>query len=225
MGRIFRAAALFSLFLLLFPGFSNGTEEALPSLITGIQEKYGAMPALSVPYTREVITRSMSMLGDQMRGDQASGQLLFKAPYGLRLEQELPERELIVADHDTLWWYVPGKGRAYRYDLDTFGRELRLISDVFRGLTRLEKNFRLTLLEPGRALEHRIELRPDPPWSEVERMVLTVDCSYVIRVLEIYNPLGGVTRFTLGALTVRNDLSDDLFRFVPPDGVRVMEGR
>ena len=63
-------------------------DETLVNILDGIQKNYGRLSGLSVPYSREVITRSMSMLGEQARGDMASGTIYFKHPYLLRLEQE-----------------------------------------------------------------------------------------------------------------------------------------
>ena len=102
-------------------------DESLVNILEGIQKNYGHLSGLSVPYSREVITRSMSMLGEQARGDMASGTIYFKHPDLLRLEQEKPKAETIIANNNTLWWYIPDKKCAYRYPAKDFGKELRLL--------------------------------------------------------------------------------------------------
>jgi hypothetical protein len=41
--------------------------------------------------------------------------------------------------------------------------------------------------------------------------------------VEIHNYLGGITRFTLGDLTIRERFEEGFFGFVAPEGVKVIE--
>ena len=72
-------------------------EDALSNILQGIKNRYGLTSGLTVPYTRDVMTRSMSMLGAQAKGDLASGIIHFKSPHFLRLDQEKPSPEIIIA--------------------------------------------------------------------------------------------------------------------------------
>ena len=143
----------------LFQGVSMA-DESLTTILEGIQKTYGHLPGLSVPYQREVITRSMSMLGGEAKGDIASGTIYFKHPHFLRLEQKAPKPETIVANQDTLWWYVPDQKTAYRYPANEFGKELRLLSDIFRGLAQVENNFQVVLQGRTPSGQYEIELIP-----------------------------------------------------------------
>ncbi|MFO7601457.1 MAG: outer membrane lipoprotein carrier protein LolA [Candidatus Desulfacyla sp.] len=209
---------------LLFQGVSIA-DESLSTILEGIQKTYGPLPGLSVPYTREVITRSMSMLGGQASGDTASGTIYFRHPHFLRLEQEKPKPETIIANEDTLWWYIPDKKSAYRYPANEFGKELRLLSDIFRGLAQVETSFQVVLQNQGPSGEHEIELIPDPPWQEIDRIAVTANRQYRIQSIRIHNALGTTTRFTLGALSEKKDFEEGFFRFVAPKGVElIVEG-
>jgi len=209
---------------LLFQGVSMA-DESLSTILEGIQKTYGPLPGLSVPYTREVITRSMSMLGAQASGDTASGTIYFRHPHFLRLEQEKPKPETIIANEDTLWWYIPHKKSAYRYPADEFGKELRLLSDIFRGLAQVEKSFQVVLQNQGPSGEHEIELIPDPPWQEIDRIAVTANRQYRIQSIRIHNALGTTTRFTLGDLSRKNDFEAGFFQFIAPKGVKlIVEG-
>jgi len=126
----------------------------------------------------------MSMLGDQVKGDIASGTIFFKHPYSLRLEQEKPKAETIIANNDTLWWYIPGKKCAYRYPAKDFGKELRLLSNIFRGLSEVENSFQVLLQDRNKSGEYEIELIPDPPWQEINKINLTVTKSMKSRQSE-----------------------------------------
>ncbi len=197
-------------------------EDPLTAILEGIRERYGKISGLSVPYTREVITRSMSMLGNQAKGDLASGTIHFKPPHFLRLDQEKPSREMIIANDSTLWWYIPGKKEAHQYQSKDFGRELRLLSDIFRGLAEVKDSFKVALKEKDENGNYQIALVPDPPWQEIDHILLRVSPENHIRGVRIFNTLGGVTRFNLGQFRVGKTFDKGFFEFVAPPGVNVI---
>jgi len=207
------------IFLFLGPAMAD---EGLVNILEGIQKKYGHLSGLSVPYSREVITWSMSMLGEQVGGDMASGTIFFKHPYLLRLEQEKPKAETIISNNDTLWWYIPDKKCAYRYPAKDFGKELRLLSDIFRGLSQVENSFQVLLQARNESGEYEIELIPDPPWQEINKINLTVTKKYEIQTVRIHNQLGSITVFKLGGLTAKEGFEKGFFQFIVPEGVRLI---
>lgn len=213
---------LFSFLLLAWQSPVSGSDK-LSGIIEGVHQKYRNIPALEVQYTREVITRSMSMLGDQARGDLATGHIYFRPPHFLRLEQETPKHETIITNGETLWWYIPEKKSAYKYPSEQFGKELNLLSDIFRGFTQLEKRFKVGIVDQNDEGEYLIQLKPDPPWQDIDQIRITVTPKYDIRVLDIYNQLGSITRFSLKNLTVKEAFEKDFFHFVLPEDVRLIE--
>jgi outer membrane lipoprotein-sorting protein len=201
-----------------------GNEE-LPDILKGIRNKYSQLPGLSISYSREVITGTMSMLGNQIKGDLATGQIYFRPPYSLRLEQETPKPEVIISDGDAFWWYIPHKKQAYQSRSREFGRELRLLSNIFRGLMDVEETFKVTMLCRNEQGEYQIELRPDPPWEQIDRIVIAVTSGYEIRVVNNHNQLGTITRFTLEGLTKKEVFERDFFKFVVPEGVQILQDK
>lgn len=141
----------------------------------------------------------------------------------LRLEQETPRAETIIADGETLWWYIPQKKRAYQYPFREFGKELMLLSDIFRGLTRVEDNFQVAMLLQNEQQGYKIELIPDPPWQEIDRIILTVTEDYDIQQVDIHNPLGTITRFKLENLAAREEFDENFFRFTAREGVQLVK--
>lgn len=224
-GRGYRMLKIFIIFhLLVF--LLHGPAVAgdhLSGILKGIQKNYGNLPGLTIRYTREVITRSMSLLGNQVKGDLAAGRIYFKSPYFLRLEQETPQSETIIANGDTFWWYIPDKKCAYQYSTQEFGKELRLLSDIFRGLIQVEESFQVEIVAHATEGEHQIVLRPDPPWQEIDRIALIVTTRYDIRVVDVHNQLGTVTRFRLKDLTKKERFEKDFFNFSVPEGVQVVQ--
>ncbi|HIJ58246.1 MAG TPA: outer membrane lipoprotein carrier protein LolA [Deltaproteobacteria bacterium] len=216
-----RRLIIFPILIFAFNGLAMA-DESLVNILEGIQKNYGRLSGLSVPYSREVITRSMSMLGEQARGDMASGTIYFKHPYLLRLEQEKPKAETIISNNDTLWWYIPDKKCVYRYPAKNFGKELQLLSNIFRGLSQVENSFQVLLKDQNKSGKYKIELIPDPPWQEISKINLTVTKKYEIQTVRIHNLLGSITVFKLGDFTEKEGFEKGFFQFIVPEGVRLI---
>ncbi len=210
--------------LLLLPG-SVLAEDNLTVILDGIQKKYGTLSGLKVSYKREVLTKSMAMLGDRMKGDLATGQMYFKPPDFLKLEQETPKQEFVISNEETLWWYIPEKKTAYKYSAKEFGKELRLLSDIFRGLINVKERFQVSMLEPNTLGEQQVELKPAPPWQNIDRIILTVTKKHDIRLIGIHYQLGATTIFTLNDTTEKKDFEKDFFKFTVPEGVLLIEDK
>lgn len=211
------------LFLIFLLQSTVLADDGLSRILEGIRAGHNNLSGLSVKYTREVITRSMGMLGNQFRGDLARGIIYFKPPSFLRMEQEKPEQEILVADKDTVWWYIPGKKRVYEYPSQKLGKEIGLLSDIFQGLLEVEQRFQVIMLEHNKQGEHRVQLRPTPPWQEIEHVILTVTGKYEIRTVEVHNLLGSITRFKLEDLTENKSFDKDFFKIDVPEGVELVK--
>ncbi len=216
-----RRAFIFIHVLILLFSYTALADDSLSDILEGVRKNYGPLPGFELHYSREVITRSMAMMGDKVKGDLATGEIYFRPPYFLRLEQVSPKPESIITNGDTLWWYIPDKRRAYQYPSKEFGKELRVLSDIFSGLSRVEDSFQVVLLGRKKGGAYQIQLNPDPPWEDINSIVLTVTGEHHIRVVEIHNQLGGITRFALEDLRPRRDFDKGFFDFVVPQGVRL----
>ncbi len=210
-------------FLFFDPGGLRA-DERLTTILDGILKRYGDLPGLAVTYKREIITKSREMLGDEMKADLASGEIHFKPPGYIKIIQEKPRSETVTSDGETLWWYIPEKDLVYEYPSSRLGRELTLLGDIFRGLSRVEESFDVMQSDLGDPKEYHLKMIPNPPWEEIDHINLSVDRdSFDIREVEIYNFLGSITRFTLSDLSVQRGLNRDYFRFVVPEGVKVIK--
>ncbi len=208
--------------LLLLPG-SILAEDNLAVILDGIQKKYGTLSGLTVSYRREVLTKTMAMLGDQVKGDLATGQMYFKPPNFLKLEQQTPKQEFVISNEETLWWYIPDKKTAYKYSAKEFGKELRLLSDIFRGLINVKERFQVSQLESNTLGEYQVELVPAPPWQNIDRIILTVTKDLTIRIIGIHYQLGATTVFSLNNVAEKKDFEKDFFNFSVPEGSLLVE--
>ena len=199
-------------------------DDPLARILEGVRAKYQDIPGFSVPYEREIITRSMALLGDDLKSDLATGRLYFKPPHYLKVQQESPRNEEVITDGATIWWYIPQQKQVHRYPADQLGQELGVFSDIFQGLKEVEESFHVTLLERDKRGFQQLELHPDPPWSQVNHIKISVaEGDYTIRVVEIHNYVGGITRFIFANGMRQQSFAEDFFSFLAPEGVRVIE--
>lgn len=174
-----------------------------------------------VPYQREILTRSMAMLEEDIGFDKASGVFFFKAPHFLKVQQDTPQTEYVISNGKSIWWYVPGDKTAYRYD--DLGKELSILSTIFLGLKDPEETFDVTMAESGDAQEQILTLTPRQSLEEIDRIDVAVSTQdYRITRVEITDIAGNLTRFRLGEFKQKIDLYDSLFEFNVPEDVKVI---
>lgn len=212
------------LMCLVIPLSPAGADEPLQAILEGVRKHYGSLPGLTLNYERGIITKTMAMMGDQMKSDFAKGRIFFKPPHFLRIEQESPSSESVISDGRTLWWFIPTKNEVWRYKSSKLGKELRLLGDVFQGLRGVEESF-MVVLNPEQGGPYRLELTPKPAWPDVSRILLTVIREdYRIAVVEIHDYIGGLTRFTLGSPEAKKSFEKGFFEFEVPEGVKIIDG-
>ena len=69
-----------------------------------------------------------------------------------------------------------------------------------------------------------LELVPRPSWPDIDHIDLYVTPGdYRIEKVEIYNILGGLTRFILGDKIKQENFKGDFFRLKIPEGAKVVE--
>ncbi len=220
----------FRFFLMIFCGlaglfffpFDGYGENDLFSVLEGVKTKYNCVHGLKISYRREVITKTMAMLGTQAGGDLASGKIFFKPPNLVRLEQSSPRIETLVTNGKSLWWYIPEEKKVYVYSSEQFGNELKALNTIWTGFTDKAKSFKITLLGKDQKGNYLLELVPDPPWEQVDRIKVKVSETFEIQSIDIINTLGTTTRFYFDKIISTGDLEDHFFEFTVPEGVKVI---
>jgi len=217
-------ALLTVLVCFLLTATGSAEDDPAQEVIDCLQGELGGLPGLSVAYEREILTpSSMALLGGGAGGDHASGHIHFKPPLSLKISQETPRPETMVTDGHALWWYVPEKREAHRYRAETMGKELRVLADALRGLREAEKDFEVIWEGHSETGDRIIRLMPDPPWTQTDHIRLEVTEGCRLRVVEIHNTVGNVTRFVLGPPRECASFKEGFFSFTVPKGVRVVE--
>jgi outer membrane lipoprotein-sorting protein len=199
-------------------------DNQLSAVLDGILKRYSEIKGMSVPYKREIITKSMAMLGNELKSDAATGKILFTPPHYLSIQQLTPGKETVTTDGQTIWYYIEAEKTAYEYPADALGKEITLLSEIFSGLSKVGDSFDVMQSDLEDKKDYHLKLVPNPSWEDVDHICLLVErTSCNIHVVEIYDLLGGITRFTLDELSVRKNLKKEDFTFKAPSGVKTVK--
>jgi outer membrane lipoprotein carrier protein len=155
------------------------------------------------------------------------GTLFQRRPDRLLLRFEDPAGDVIVSDGTHFWVYYPSidAQQVTRLPAAAAGRGGVDLQAQFIGdpVARFEHTLHGTEEVAGRPA-HLFTLVPRDPQAGYARMRVWIDASdFLARRFEIIETSGVVRRFDLGSLQTNLQVSDDLFRFTPPPGVRVVE--
>jgi len=191
-------------------------------VVRGIEERYGCVWSLKADFVQETTTR---MLG-QTRVTKARGRVYLQRPGLMRVEYTTPPKNVWVSDGKTLWFYQPRDKQVNvgRVDLERGGFFLGFLM----GESDLAEDFEIHGWDREVETWHgayRSELVPRKPQAMMDRLVLLVDrkTGYVDQA-EVYDAYGNLTRTLLKRVRVNRKLPADLFTFVVPPGIEVIEG-
>jgi chaperone LolA len=216
MKKRFIAIALVVLLTLPFQCNAASTCE---QVLRELGERYGGLPGLSMEYRREVITAGSSTGGGKTVQDIAEGRLYFKPPHYIKLVQVTPMEEQLITEGRNVWWYIPEKNKTERYPASFFGKQLDLLSEILQGFPEGSESFRCEASQ--RESGTLLTLKPDPPWKDVQHIMIELNPQQAIRSISIRNHLGSATRFVFSEMQVIEAFDEAFFEFSPPEGVRI----
>jgi outer membrane lipoprotein carrier protein len=152
----------------------------------------------------------------------AEGTVTFKKPGRMRWLLEGHEKQVIVCDGETLWFYQPEEGQVLRAPFESAFRSSTPVS-FLTGVGRIADDFEVSLAgEEGDRIE--LLLVPRKGEGELGRLRLTVDRpSFDIVGAEVDDPMGNVTRLRFSDIRRNTGVEDSVFQFVVPPGVDVVD--
>lgn len=181
-------------------------------VIAKVEAKYAEVNALKASFTQ--VTRSEA-LGDQKQ----SGTLTVERPSKMRWDFEGDGRQFIT-DGSTMWIYNPADKQVLRYA--DFSQAAATADALLQSLDKLSELFDVELQssDPGPVLG----LKPKREEGQVKQMQLTLTPELVVSKVEIEDAFGGTTLLAFADVELADDVPDERFTFVVPEGVEVVEG-
>ena len=155
-----------------------------------------------------------------------SGTLWLKRPGKMRWEYRTPRAKLFLADGKDAWFYVPGERQARKAPLKKLD-DLRSPLRYLLGRAKLAKEFDDLALAPDAlpAVAGNLMLRgaPHAMADRVTSVLLEITPESRIARLLIEEVDGSTTEFRFADTAENVVVSDELFRFTPPQGAEVIE--
>jgi outer membrane lipoprotein carrier protein len=182
-----------------------------------VQQRYDGVRDLAARFQQE--TQSVAF-GGASDPDAVSGRVVFAKPGRMRWEYEKPEPSLVVTDGKVLWIYDPAAREAQKLAVDEGYLSGAAIQFLLGEGTILD-SFEVTARECAEA-RVELELRPREP-ATYEQIDLSVDpATGWILATTVHDLFGNRTRVSFSDPRPNEGAPEELFRFEPPDGVRVL---
>jgi outer membrane lipoprotein carrier protein len=217
-----------SLILLLAAGDAGSTSVAsqarparleLSTVVARVQNRYDQAKDFQARFTQKY---SRSVVG---RVTVFTGQVHFKKPGRMRWDYDKPEARMFLSNGQVLWLYEPEEKQAFKQDLKT--SQLPAALAFLMGKGRIADEFEVAWSNDarfGRPDDYRLSLRPKQPQSTYKAIVFVVDAGdFSVRESVLTDQQGNVNHFAFSDLKMNAKVADEVFRWSPPAGVRVVD--
>jgi outer membrane lipoprotein-sorting protein len=209
--------------LVMAPQSLHGQDGEAYRVLYAASDRYYSLETLCAHF-RQVI--EITLLSQTRSGE---GTVCQQRPDRFSMRFSDPDGDLVVGDGEFLWTFYPS--------IDDM-QVMRFSAEGGGGGFNFYKNFledprgRFEAIHEGRepmggGLSHKIALKPRETQglrsTSFRSAVIWFDVdSYLITALDIHDTNGTIRRIRLTDIRVNLRLPDEEFRFVPPEGARVM---
>ena len=191
----------------------------LDRTIDALQARYETVSDLRAHFTQS--TRP-AHLGTIVPDPVTShGHMVVAKPAKMRWVYEKPEASVVVSDGESLWIYDPAFGEAQRLPVSE-GFLSGAAVQFLLGEGDLRRDFEITLVgcDDDRA---ELELVPREPATYEKLRIVADPRTGALSRTQINDLLGNITVLELSQLEINQNPDPEVFRFVPPEGVSVIE--
>lgn len=205
---------ILSIFLFILLSQSVEGARVDNALIDKIQKTYESIKAFDAEFEQTLTHKESGAV------DKRKGKLLFKKPFLVRWETAKPNEESLIINNSEIWDYIPDEEVAYRYSPDLVKGSQNIIQ-VLTGQAKLTTDFDVKALSPQNGLV-RFQLLPDEPTTQMVDAIIWVDPDKGhIRQVKINDFYGNANEVKLLSIHPQSSISDDKFKFSPPNGVDI----
>ncbi len=199
-------------------GGDEPAEDCVQTAVQAIQRRYEQVRDLRSDFVQT--TRSVA-LGGSGPVSESRGTVIFAKPGTMRWSYEEPEPSLVVSDGEWIWIYDPSNREVQRMAVGAAAFSGAAIQFLL-GEGDIDRDFAVRLLSCAET-EIELELTPRRPASFEKLRVRTDPARGDLTRTEIVDLLGNVTTVSFSATQANLDPAAEIFRFEPPDGVRVID--
>jgi outer membrane lipoprotein carrier protein len=203
-------------------GIGTTTSTPVPDLaqiIARIQKRYDQAKDFRASFSQKYSRAIMK------RVTVSTGRVAFKKSGRMRWDYQTPEPRMFLATGQVLWLFEPTEKQAFKQDLKS--SQLPAALAFLMGKGKLTDEFEVTLMsgaKQGRVGDVVLSLRPKQPQTTYQSIVFVVDPKdYLVRESLLVDAQGNTNHFIFEDLKVNTKVEDELFKWSPPAGVRVVD--
>jgi outer membrane lipoprotein carrier protein len=201
--------AFFTIHYSLFTSCSSAAEQE--DLVAKIQKAYTGLKDISGSFVQK------SAIKDLKRTDTYRGRFFIKPP-SLKWEYSGDKAQAIYVDKGYVMIHLIKQKQVFKskFEPSTYGQApLALLA----GFGEIRKEFDVTFMA-----EDKISLAPKKPMGTITRIEITgAKSGFPINTLSIIDNLSNRVDITLTGVKINSNLSDSIFKFVPPKNATVIE--
>ena len=192
-------------------------ESSCGNLLSKVSDLLGRTEFLRARFRHTLRSRALG------QDEVEEGVLVLARGGRMRWEYSAPQGKLALSDGRNSYLYLPDQKTVYVQPLPQ-GKEAPLPLRLLMGDVRLEKEFRCEGLIPKGSLAELL-LAPVEPVEGVGKVRITVEASTgEVREVRYEDALGNEVSLSLEAVEHPAMVPAALFRFVPPEGCRIVQG-
>lgn len=152
--------------------------------------------------------------------EQRTGELFFRKPFLARWVSDEPYPELLLADREFLWQYLPEEKLAFKYKVADIDGQSAFLT-VITGQAPLAEKFKITPADENEGVQALRLLPYTPSTNLVEASIwVDTDTGIILRLIftDFYGNLNDIA-FTNQEPNIH--IAPEVFIFQPPPGVTV----
>jgi outer membrane lipoprotein carrier protein len=204
-----------SLLICVFFLFSALTLHA-SEITSAIQKEYDALQGFRVDFKQQLKNSASGEI------ETREGCIWFKQPGLVRWETKTPEKELLIVGKNVVWDYFPQEETAMKYATSDILSSKNMIKFI-SGKARLEEDFEIEDMGMEMGLR-KLMLTPIAPEPSLVLATIWVDpATNLLRSILLVDFYGNGNKLGLDNIVRNAELSDELFKFVPPEDVVVQD--
>lgn len=212
-------ASIALIILLSVTSAITSTAEEIEVVVEKIQNKYEEITDFHAKFTQEAAVKALDKV------QKSEGEVWFKKPGKMRWNYYTPQKDEIVSDGRTLWFYDVAEKQVIESPLAQVS-DTQNTTSLLSGLGNIKEVFDASFTEGAELSSsgsYLVELKPKSDEEQYNRAIVAFDKeTMVVNSIYLYDPFGNLTTITLNDIKIDGGVEDSLFSFNIPAGVEVV---
>ena len=205
--------------IFIFAIHAGAQETNLDSVIDGVQKKYEEINSFHASFTQASEVKALN------KTQIAEGKVWFKKPGKMRWSFDTPNKDQVVSDGKTLWFYDEEEQQVIETPIAQVS-ETQSTTTLLSGLGNIKELFNASFTQPGDIIPnggYLVDLVPKGE-EEYNKVTISVDKNdMMVNTIYLYDPFGNLTTVKLADIKTNGTVSDSLFDFKTPQGAEIVK--